>query len=66
MYFFKIVKCVGGVWGLGGLWVIGWAMGGGGGIGILLLFKKDLEESRYRQYLNPSQNTTSTDLLKHH
>ena len=57
----------GGCVGVGG--VVGDRVGDGGGaekIGILLLFKKDLEESRYRQYLNPSQNTTSTDLLKHH
>ena len=54
--------------GVGG--VVGDRVGDGGvtteKLGILLLFKKDLEESRYRQYLNPSQNTTSTDLLKHH
>ena len=49
------------MWGLGG--VVGDRVGDGPEkIGILLLFKKDLEESRYRQYLNSSQNTTSTDL----
>ena len=43
---------------MGGVGVGGW-----GGVpeklGIVLLFKKDLEESRYRQYLNPSQNTST-------